>query len=174
MNDKSNNNISNATLIKSNTRLIAVQLFYSNEITNEEIKVDDLTNEVLSYYNDDQQEDSSLHQSNCLNNDETKSINKKFLDLLVNKAKENQTLIDKMITDHLTDGWAINKLASVIRSLLRLAVAELTAIHTTPARVIINEYVSIAKMFHGENEVGFVNGILQKIANKTRPEEFSN
>lgn len=173
MNDKSNNNISNSTLIKSNTRLIAVQLFYSNEITNEEIRLDDLTNELLSFYNDDHPEDSSSHHPEDLSNDEAKSINKKFLDLLVNKTKENQTLIDKIIADHLTDGWAINKLASVIRSLLRLAVAELTAVHTTPARVIINEYVSIAKMFHSENEVGFVNGILQKIANKVRPEEFA-
>jgi N utilization substance protein B len=46
---------------------------------------------------------------------------------------------------------------------LRLGVYELVAEPDTPARVIINEAIELARAFSGEEAVGFVNGILDAI-----------
>ena len=41
-----------------------------------------------------------------------------------------------------------------------------------PVRVVINEYVEVANAFYEGEEPGMVNGVLDAIAHKTRPEEF--
>ena len=42
-----------------------------------------------------------------------------------------------------------------------------------PARVVISEYVDIAHAFFAEDEPKVVNGILDKIGHKARPDEFA-
>ena len=42
-----------------------------------------------------------------------------------------------------------------------------------PARVVINEYVTIAHAFYADGEPGFVNSILDRIARDKRPDEFA-
>ena len=55
--------------------------------------------------------------------------------------------------------WKIERMSTVARSVLRLAVFEL--VHTdTPPRVVINEAVEIAKKYETPEVVKFMNGIL--------------
>ena len=42
-----------------------------------------------------------------------------------------------------------------------------------PARVVINEYIDVAHAFFDGDEPKVVNGVLDKIAHKLRPGEFS-
>jgi N utilization substance protein B len=42
-----------------------------------------------------------------------------------------------------------------------------------PAKVIISEYVDIAHAFFAEEEPKVVNGILDKLAHRARPQEFA-
>ena len=42
-----------------------------------------------------------------------------------------------------------------------------------PARVVISEYVEVAKAFFNEDEPRVVNGVLDKIARRTREAEFT-
>jgi N utilization substance protein B len=59
-----------------------------------------------------------------------------------------------------------------LRAILRCGVYELTARTDVPARAVINEYVEIARDFFGGEEPGVVNGVLDRVARKRRPDEF--
>ena len=58
--------------------------------------------------------------------------------------------------------WKFERLASVDRSVLRMAVAEFMG-GGTPAPVVIDEAVEIARKFGGEKSPEFVNGVLDRI-----------
>ena len=68
--------------------------------------------------------------------------------------------------------WALGRLAATDRSVLRAAVAELIGRPGTPARVVLDEAIEIARRY-GSGESGrFVNGVLDRIARRLRPLEF--
>ncbi len=59
----------------------------------------------------------------------------------------------------LTGAWSVDRLANTDRSILRLAAYEL--LYTdTPARVVINEAVELAKAYGTDDSGKFVNGVL--------------
>ena len=73
--------------------------------------------------------------------------------------------IDARIALH-AQNWRLERMAAVDRNLLRLAVHEL--LHTdTPAQVVINEAVELARDFGGERSPAFVNGVLDAVARAT-------
>ena len=59
--------------------------------------------------------------------------------------------------------WSVSRMSGVTRSILRLAIYELLCTDV-PTKVAINEAVELSKKFGDENEPGFVNGILNRIA----------
>ena len=69
--------------------------------------------------------------------------------------------IDLLIARH-TDNWRSERLAVVDRLIMRLAVYELL-FEKTPAAVVINEALELAKTFSGERAVSFVNGVLDAV-----------
>lgn len=58
-----------------------------------------------------------------------------------------------------TKDWSVDRLASTDRAVLRLATYELTHLNT-PARVVINEAVELAKQYGTDESGRFVNGVL--------------
>lgn len=64
----------------------------------------------------------------------------------------------------LLEGWTIERLPSIDRTLLRMAVFELTQCPETPMAVVINEAVELAKKFSTEDSGRFVNGVLSAVA----------
>jgi N utilization substance protein B len=57
------------------------------------------------------------------------------------------------------DNWRFDRLSAIDRAILRLAFHELS-IKKTPAKVIINEAIGLAKKFSGDDAGSFVNGVL--------------
>jgi N utilization substance protein B len=68
--------------------------------------------------------------------------------------------------------WALGRLAATDRSVLRAAVAELLAHPGTPARVVLDEAIEIARRYGSVESGRFVNGVLDRIARRLRPGEF--
>ena len=68
--------------------------------------------------------------------------------------------------------WNVERLAATDRAVLRAAVAELMGRPGTPARVILNEAIDIAKRFGSEDSGRFVNGVLDRVARSLRPGEL--
>lgn len=64
----------------------------------------------------------------------------------------------------LLEGWTLERLPTIDRILLRMAVYELRHRPETPAAVVINEAVELAKSFSTENSARFVNGVLDRAA----------
>ncbi|MEO5618408.1 MAG: transcription antitermination factor NusB [Candidatus Eisenbacteria bacterium] len=68
--------------------------------------------------------------------------------------------------------WPLARMAATDRSVLRTAVAELMGRPGTPARVVIDEAVDIARRYGSEGSPAFVNGVLDHVARALRPAEF--
>jgi N utilization substance protein B len=94
-----------------------------------------------------------------------------FRDLLAGVVRE-QRAIDRATDETLAEGWPLKRIEAVLRAILRCAVFELMMRRDVPVRVVINEYVEIAHSFYEGEEPGLINGVLDAIAHKTRPEEF--
>jgi N utilization substance protein B len=66
--------------------------------------------------------------------------------------------LDELIAKH-AENWRLERISSIDRAILRLALHEMRATDTPP-KVVINEAVELAKKFSSEEAGGFVNGIL--------------
>ncbi|WP_198246262.1 transcription antitermination factor NusB [methane-oxidizing endosymbiont of Gigantopelta aegis] len=79
-------------------------------------------------------------------------------------------VIDKTLAEFVDR--PVEKLDPVERAILRLGTYELIKRLDTPYRVIINEGVELAKAFGAEGSHKYVNGILDKVSQKTRAAEI--
>jgi N utilization substance protein B len=69
--------------------------------------------------------------------------------------------IDEVITHH-SEHWRIDRMPAVDRNILRLAVWEMKNLHT-PAAVVIDQALELARRFAGEESIPFINGVLDAI-----------
>lgn len=84
-----------------------------------------------------------------------------FMEFLVKGTVEQAAPIDLLIQKH-AEHWRVERMATVDRNVLRLAVYEM--LHTdTPAAVLIDEALELARQFAGEESVHFVNGVLDAV-----------
>lgn len=91
-----------------------------------------------------------------------------FAKELIAGVTQHRTSLDDLLSVH-AKNWRLARMATVDRNVLRLAVFEL--LHsTTPAPVVIDEAVELARRFGGEKSPAFVNGILDAVAHAVRPE----
>ena len=91
---------------------------------------------------------------------------------IVAAAVNWQGKIDQMTDRALVAKWPIDRIDPVIRALFRAAGAELVDM-PTPPKVVINEYVDVAKAFFPDGkESKFVNGVLDHMAHEARPAAF--
>ena len=67
----------------------------------------------------------------------------------------------------------IEKLSPIEHSILCISIYELIYDTTIPYKVAINEGVELAKTFGGIEGYKYINGVLDKVAEKKRPLEFS-
>lgn len=59
--------------------------------------------------------------------------------------------------------WKMHRLAAVDRNVLRIGAWELLSEDATPAEVVIDEAVEIARRFSAEESPAFVNGVLDAL-----------
>ncbi|WP_068671919.1 transcription antitermination factor NusB [Oceanobacillus sp. Castelsardo] len=85
-----------------------------------------------------------------------------FLESIVHGVIANQHEIDTIISNHL-EKWTLNRIASVERSILRIATFEIKFLDDVPNNVSINEAIELANKFGDEKSGKFVNGVLSKI-----------
>ena len=81
--------------------------------------------------------------------------------------------LDDMIYGSLSDKWSLARLDSVMRAILRAGTFELSERLDIPAKVTIDEYVTLANLFFSGKEPAMVNGTLVTIAETLRPEELN-
>ena len=74
-------------------------------------------------------------------------------------------LQNKMIAEA-AEHWRLERLNVLDRLILRLAIYELLHEPDTPAKVVINEALELARTFSGDDAVRFVNGVLDAVRRK--------
>ncbi|WP_218047242.1 transcription antitermination factor NusB [Staphylococcus pasteuri] len=110
-----------------------------------EIKDTDLTiNEAINFIKDDYPD-----------------LDFDFIHWLVTGVKDHEHVLDEKIKPYLKD-WSLERLLKTDRIILRMATFEI--LHSeTPAKVVINEAVELAKQFSDDDHYKFINGVLSNI-----------
>ena len=80
----------------------------------------------------------------------------------------DQKAIDPMIAQALQDDWALSRIDSTVRAILRAGTFELLERKDVPVPVIVTEYVEIARVFFEDEEPKLVNAVLDRIAKQVR------
>ena len=93
-----------------------------------------------------------------------------FTRALVEGVDEHLDEIDATIAAH-SEGWTVDRMASVDRTVLRVAAYELAFGGEVPVGVAIDEAVRAAKDLSTEDSGRFVNGVLGKIARELDPNQ---
>src|SRR5262249_58506307 len=70
--------------------------------------------------------------------------------------------------------WDLSRMAVVDRNVLRLAAYELLHCRDIPPKVAINEAIELGKRYSPQNSGAFINGILDKIMNRSTPPQAAS
>src|SRR5580698_2435133 len=89
-----------------------------------------------------------------------------FMETLVRGASEHSPDIDRRIVEK-SENWRLERMPAVDRNILRLAVYEMTDVGT-PAPVVIDEALELARQFSGDESVSFINGVLDAVHRGTK------
>ena len=134
---------------RSLAREIAMKMLYAASLGGEESM-----NEVLE----------QSEQADTLS-----GADKTFLENLTAGVRDHQEELDEIVGRY-AQGWALNRLAKVDLTILRMAVYELKYMPEVPVGATINEAVELAKRFCEDKSSGFINGILGSVARELRSE----
>jgi transcription antitermination protein NusB len=88
-------------------------------------------------------------------------ISDEFMETLVKGTEQNRAMLDVLISAK-SEHWRVERMPIVDRNILRMAVFEMREVKT-PAPVVIDEAVELARQFSSDESVGFVNGVLDAI-----------
>lgn len=92
----------------------------------------------------------------------------KLFTLIVTEALQGQTRYQAMAHAHAREDWPIDRMDPILAALFWAASAELTANPAAGPKIILNEYLNIAKGFTGQAEVAWLNAVIAQIAAKIR------
>lgn len=140
-------------------RLAAVQALYQMEIGGGEIA------DVVAEF-----EMFRLGQE--IDGDEYREADAAFFRDVVTGVVADQKLIDPRIHQTLVEDWPLKRIDVTLREILRAGLWELMRRRDVPAKVVITEYVDIARAFFEEDEPRIVNAVLDKLARAVRPKDF--
>lgn len=89
-----------------------------------------------------------------------------FASRLVHGTVGEVEALDAIIAQH-SHHWRVERLATIDRLILRLAVWELRHEPETPPAVVMNEALELARQFSTDDAVRFINGILDSVKKAT-------
>jgi N utilization substance protein B len=146
--------------MRSASRLYAVQALYQMEQSGQ--SVDAVRREFLDF----------RFGAETPEGEEMQDGDVDLFSTLMEEAVNWQARLDQMTDRALVAKWPIGRIDSVLRALFRAAGAEIVATDTPP-KVVISEFVDVARAFFPEGrEPKFVNAVLDHMAREARPDAF--
>jgi N utilization substance protein B len=94
-----------------------------------------------------------------------------FAEALVRGVRDRVAELERLIAPHLDREFV--RLSPVERSILYIGTLELVAHPETPFKVVVNEAIELGKSYGAAEGHRFVNGVLEKIAARLRPDEVA-
>ena len=95
----------------------------------------------------------------------------RFVESLLRGVLGQAETLRALIAPHLSREFA--RLSPIERAILYIGAYELASHPQTPFKVVLNEAVELGKSFGATDGYRFVNGVLEKIAASTRPDEVA-
>jgi len=115
-----------------------------------------------------------IHQGNAeeiiaerFENDNVDENQRQFITDIVLSTYSNLGEIDRQLKEVL-EGWNLERIGKVERSILRIAIYELSFTDLSQS-IVINEAVELAKKFSTDQSASFINGILAKRIKNVQP-----
>jgi N utilization substance protein B len=130
------------------SRQRALQVLYQWDMTKQPV-----TQAIASFY-DNLYSDETEEEEHQPGRDE-------FMEELVKGTSEMAADIDHRISSK-SENWRLERMPTVDRNILRMAIYEMSRQETPPA-VVIDEALELARQFSGEESVSFINGILDAV-----------
>jgi N utilization substance protein B len=135
---------------KTNARRCAVQALYQWQMTGQNLGLIE-----LQFYEEER----------------LKLAQKSYFSVLFHGVPKQLDVIDALLAEFVDR--PVDKIDPVERAILRLGTYEMLNRLEIPYRVIINESVDLAKYFGADGSHKYVNGILDKVAQKQRSTEIA-
>jgi N utilization substance protein B len=86
-----------------------------------------------------------------------------FAEDIFRVAVSREAEVDGLIEKY-SANWRLDRMASVDRNVLRMAIAEMVGFPGTPAPIVINEALEIARRYSAPESINFLNGVLDAVA----------
>lgn len=132
------------------SRQRALQVLYQWDVTKQPVE-----NAISSFY-------ESLYSEE----NPQQPVKDEFMEELARGASGMAPDLDRRI-EHNSEHWRLERMPPVDRNILRLAIFEMTK-RSTPAPIVIDEALELARQFSGEESVGFINGVLDAVHKELR------
>lgn len=131
---------------RSRARAIVLQILYQDDL------------------NPTQPEDVKIRFVNSRLKNNQALIN--FADQLILGVRQHRDELDDKLAK-IADNWRLSRMAATDRNVLRLGAYEL--LHTdTPAPVVINEAIELARRYGSDQSAQFVNGVLDRLLKRSK------
>lgn len=132
-------------------RLAAVQALYQMDVGRVSLE------DTLSQF-------SAIHAGREVEGEEYLPADADFFRQIVQGVIKHQLELDPAVDNALVDKWPVARIDATLRAILRAAAFELLRRKDIPARVVITEYVDVAKAFHEDDASKMVNAVLDQVA----------
>jgi N utilization substance protein B len=136
-------------------RLAAVQALYQMDIGRQTLE------DTLAQFN-------THHLGREIEGEQYLPADADFFRQILTGVVRHQRELDPAIDAALTDGWPVTRVDATLRAILRAGAWELLRRQDIPGRVVITEYVDIAKAFYEDDAPGLVNGVLDKLIREAK------
>lgn len=140
-------------------RLAAVQALYQMELGGTTLP------EVLAEF-------ETLRLGKELDGELYRDADRAFFRDIVTGVVAHQRTLDPEINTALSADWPLARIDATLRAILRCGTFELSRRRDVPGRVVISEYIDVAKAFFESEVPAMVNGVLDTLARKLRAAEF--
>jgi len=137
-------------------RLAAVQALYQMDVGRQPLE------DTLAQFN-------AHHLGREIEGEQYLPADADFFRQIVSGVIKAQLDIDPTIDKALASDWPVTRIDATLRAILRAAAFELLRRRDIPQKVVITEYVDIAKAFYEDDAPGMVNGVLDAIAKSVEP-----
>jgi N utilization substance protein B len=144
---------------RSAARLAAVQALYQMDLTGKGL--DAIIMEFERHW-----------MGKEIEEDQYKPADSTLFRLIVQGVLDRQKRIDPTIDELLASGWPLKRIENVMRAILRAGAWELMMAPDVPVKVVISEYVDIARAFFEKDETSMVNAVLDRLAREVRQGEL--
>lgn len=132
-------------------RLAAVQALYQMDVGRQSLE------DTLAQF-------SAIHVGREIEGEEYLPADADFFRQIVGGVIKAQLEIDPAVDSALARSWPMGRIDATLRAILRAAAFELLKRQDIPARVVITEYVDVAKAFYEDEAPKMVNGVLDQVA----------